>query len=372
MSLIKAAEDALKARPEDTVSKVASRMIGEKRSEAVVIKDGEYKGILFARELAKRHINNPDKTGIGRFTKNVKAVSAEAPLMGVIESMLINDYKSIPVKAGKKIFVLTKLGILKLIKGDAALKNKTARDIMQFPYCVSYSDSIETAVAVLREMGVSRLPVINKKGRPEGLIEALDLLRADIRKHRPSVGEISGENLHLGGVLASSIMRKNIQTANPSTKIPDLISLMINKKDPTVLIEEEGKMAGVVTPKLILELVTREHSREGAEGVYVRISGLQEEDRFIKSVVDEEIRNEVKKLGKIFHISRMVLHVKKHKETGDRRKFSVKGRLITEYGYFFADDYGWDVTKAIKGILQKFEREILKKKERAEVYRRCY
>jgi len=372
MGLIEIAESALIFKPEDTVSKVASRMIRESKSEAVIIKNGEYKGILAAGEMAKRKIDNPDKTEIRKFVRKIKTISPEAPLDDVISSMLTNNYKSVPIKTGKKFFILTKLRILDLIKGESGLKNREAKDIMKFPYCISSNDSIETAMSVLREMNVSRLPVINKKGKTEGLIETLDLLRADTRRNRSKLGEGAGEKIHLRGVLINSIMKKNIPAASPNTKIPELINIMLEKNASTVAIEDKGKLSGIITPKLILELVTKEHFRKNIEGVYVRISGLQEEDTFIKSVVDEEIRNEIRKLGKVIPIDYMVLHVKKHKKTGDRQKYSVKGRLITERGYFFASDYGWDITKVIREILHKFEKEIIKKKEKSEVYRRGY
>ena len=50
----------------------------------------------------------------------------------------------------------------------------------------------------------------------------------------------------------------------------------------------------------------------------------------------------------------------RHKETGKRVKYSVKGRLITEKGMFFADDHAWRLTKAVKGVLEKMEREVVK------------
>ncbi len=224
----------------------------------------------------------------------------------------------------------------------------------------------------LRELDVSRLPVINKTGRTEGLIETLGLLRADTHRQRSQVGEGSGEKIHLRAVLINSLMKKNIPIADPDTQVTGLISLMLERNTSTVVIEEKGKISGIITPKLILELIIKEPFRKRVEGIYVRISGLQEEDTFIKTVVDEEIRNEIRKLGKIIPIDNMVLHVKKHKKTGDRQKYSVKSRLITEKGYFFASDYGWDITKVIRGILQKFEKEIIKKKEKSEVYRRGY
>jgi CBS domain-containing protein len=292
--------------------------------------------------------------------------------MDVIGSILRNNYKSIPVKSGKGFFILTKLRILGLVKNEPELKNKRAKDIMQFPYCISTDDSIETAMSVLRDLDVSRLPVVNKSGGTEGLIETVGLLRADTERKRSKVGEKSGEKIRMRGASVSSLMKKNIPKASPHMQITELINTMLEKNISTIIIEDQGKISGIVTPKLILESITKEPFRKSIEGVYVRISGLQKEDTFIKSVVDEEIRNEIRKLGKIIPIDNMILHVKKHKKTGNRQKYSVKGRLITENGYFFAADYGWDVTKVTRGILQKFEKEIIKKKEKSEIYRRGY
>ena len=132
-----------------------------------------------------------------------------------------------------------------------------------------------------------------------------------------------------------------------------------------MIIEKGGKVAGIVTPKLILKLLGQE-----VQGIYVRVSGLQKEDTFIKGVVDEEIRNEIQKLARFFPIDHMVMHVDRYHKTGKRVKYSVRASLITERGIFFAKDHGWDITKAVRGILHKLEREIIKKNEKAEVYRR--
>ena len=52
-----------------------------------------------------------------------------------------------------------------------------------------------------------------------------------------------------------------------------------------------------------------------------------------------------------------------------RAKYSVKARLITEKGSFFADDHAWDITKAVRGVLQKFEAEISKKVGKSRTFR---
>lgn len=366
MNLLDIAEPALVVNSKDPVSRVASRMFRTGRHEVLVFEDKDYKGIVVARDLAKRKINEPDKIRIGKFVRMIKPISPETPLEDVINSILINDYKSVPVQKGKKFFVLTKLNILNRLKNDPWFKNKRAGDIMIFPHCVSSSDSITTAMAVLRDLNISRLPVIDEKDRIEGLVDAIDLLKADTDRKRVGMGERAGAKISLREVYVTSLMNKNIPKAGPSTPVKGLIEAMLEKKTPCVVIEDRGRVAGIVTPRLVLKLIGKK-----VEGVYVRISGLQEEDNFIKSVVDEEIRNEVRKLGKFFPVRQMVIHVDRYHETGRRIKYSVKARMMTGRGMFFADDHAWDVTKAVRGVLQKFEREILKKKKRREVYGRA-
>ena len=96
--------------------------------------------------------------------------------------------------------------------------------------------------------------------------------------------------------------------------------------------------------------------------MYVETAGFQDEDEFIKSVIDNEITREVRLLAKLAHIDYMTLHLSKYNEAGRRTKFSVHGKLITNIGMFFAQDYAWDLTQAVRGVLQKLEKEVQKKR----------
>ncbi len=97
------------------------------------------------------------------------------------------------------------------------------------------------------------------------------------------------------------------------------------------------------------------------DGVNVTVSGIHDEDEFMRSKVNEEISHAVKKLGSIVPLSGFVMHVRKYHETGNKKKYSVQARLVTEEGNFFSDDYAWDLTKAVKGALDKLEREVTHK-----------
>jgi hypothetical protein len=100
------------------------------------------------------------------------------------------------------------------------------------------------------------------------------------------------------------------------------------------------------------------------DGVNVTISGIHEEDEFVRLKLNEEIVHTISKLGKMIPIDSFVMHVRKYHKTGNRIKYSVQTRLITEKGEFFSDDYAWELTKAAKGTLEKLESEVIRKSEK--------
>jgi len=364
MNLLDFAEQAITFDAKDTVTKVTSKMFRDRNYTAVITRSGNYEGVVVARDIATRNINNPDKVEIKQFVTAINPISPQTPIKYVIESVLINNYNTVPISDQDGVKILTKLGMLNIVKDSESFKKYKAKDIMRYPYCVNADDNISIATSILKEMGVSRIPVLSKTGSIEGLLTTIDLLKADTTRERSTVGEKYGEKQKYRDHPVSSIMNRKTVKIDSSSSIKNVIELMLKEKVETVLIEDNNKIAGIITPKEILKILTdarREKEIEDrANGIYVRISGIQEEDVYIKGLIDSEITNEVKKLAKIIRIKCLVLHVSASKSSGHRKKYSVKGKLITEKGYFFANDEDWDLTKTVRSVMNKFERETMK------------
>ena len=107
------------------------------------------------------------------------------------------------------------------------------------------------------------------------------------------------------------------------------------------------------------------------EGIHIRVSGLREEDVFTRDGVYDEMVGTMKKLMSMLTISDFTLNVKKYHETGDRKKYSVKIRLITDKGDFHADDCEWSIFRAVKKTLEKLEREVFRKEGKEKVHSRA-
>lgn len=372
MNLGDVAGSPLVFEPGTPVSKLVSKLFQERATEALVFENGRYLGIIQARDLVKRNIQDPDKTKLDSLKAIIRKVTpfpADAGLEDVVQSILTNGYKSVPVKRGDDFLVATKLDILKLFPRDV-LKNKKVKDVMVFPYCVGAGDTLAVARSVLRQMGAIRVAVINEKGGVEGMIETLDLLNSVITTHRDTGqkrhGEGRGDKIHLGEILASSktIMQSTFVRMDQEAPLTDVVKKMLDTKTSTIVVED-GRFHGIVTPTEIFRLLKKEVS-----GIYVQVTGQQKEDIFIRSVVDEELRNEIQKLAKTLPIEYMTLHIDRHNPEGKRVKYTVKAKIVTEKGVFYAHAHAWDLTKAIHELLDRFERDIYRKKEKSRDYTR--
>jgi predicted transcriptional regulator/ribosome-associated translation inhibitor RaiA len=350
-------EKPLVIRPGYTVGQAASKMLSQRRHEAIVL-DGENRllGIVLARDIVKRKVSDPHKAKIEQFMIEQRPLLPGTSVSEIINAFLVNDYRTVPVKKGDGIMLLTKFDLLKLLKGDSAIREKKAEDAMKFPYCINMGDSLSAARAMIKDMNVSRLPVV-KDGKVEGMIDTLDLLDLIVKGETTKRGEPDEERTHMDSVPASAFMRKDFPTAGPETPLSVVVDSIL-KNQSAVIVERDGRLLGMVTPGDVLKLLGKE-----VKGAYVTISGVEEEDDFIKSVIYQEIGATLKKINKICPVNYLVVHADKY-GTGKRTKHIIKARLATEKGFFFAHDHAWDLAQAVKGSLAHLEKEVIKRKER--------
>lgn len=369
MNLVDISEKALVFSPDETVSKVASRMYREHRTEALVFDRDKYIGMFTARDLVKRRINDPDKVKLANLKAIIKKIKPFGPRSDppeIIQYILINGYSSVPFREGKTFSIITKLGLLRLLPKEV-YKGRRASQVATYPFCVSLGDSIAVAKSMIRQMRLFRLVIVDEKSRADGIVDTLDLLSTIVDKHQASRGELAGNAIKLEEVLASSprIKQSHFITVAPETGLGEVVERMVKQGEPVAIVQDE-KLEGMITPADILAL-----QAPAQEGVLVKITGQQQEDPFIKTVIDEELTHFASKIGKMLPIQDITVDIDRKESDGKRVKYSVKAKLITERGMFFAHDFAWDVTKALRGVIHKLEREVEKKLGKQRVFGRA-
>ena len=360
MNLLDLAEPALILQSDDSVSRAASEMMRLSRPDALVFNGKEFIGILSAVEIVKKNIPNPQKEKVSSLPiKKVHPFPPESDPEELIDFILLEKFKSIPILSAGKYFTVPKLNLLKLLD-QSVLKGKSASDVQVFPESVSPDDQLSVAHSILRETHTT-IAVVSGN-RAEGVIEPIDFLHSVISVQRLPRESSKGERTRSSEILSSSIMRKNPFRVRPQAPLAGVVNEMIRRKTPTVIVEDE-KFRGIITPSSILKLKKKKIS-----GILVRVEGQKKEDPFIRSIIDEQIQHEVRKLGKIIPIDYLVLHISRHNEGGKRVRYSIKSRLITGKGMFFAEDHSWDLTQSMSGVLKKLEKEVLKKSGKKRLY----
>jgi CBS domain-containing protein len=361
MELQDVIEKAFLVKPDETLSYVISRMSGERRYEAFVF-DGEFKGIVTLDDIVKRRVTDPQKIKISYFMKPLHPFSVSTSVEDIINYMLVSEYRSVPIEKEGEIYAVTKPKLLKFVK-DEVFETKKAEDVMQFPYCASENDTVSTVISIMKDTGMNRIPILNGEGRFMGLIDSLSLFKVFEDQRRSKRGERFGDRMKLEGIGVKAFMRTDVLKAGPETNLKNIVKDISKEGVCAVIVEKNEKFMGIITVKDIFKLIGK-----SLETVYIRITGLDDEDEFIKAKIDDMVENTISKLLKFTTVTYVAIHVDTMKTGGSRTKYSVHGRIVTEKGSFHASESKWDPTKAIKLFLSKIEREVHKHVEKSRGY----
>ncbi len=359
MNLLDVAKKPLVLRHDDRVSHAISSMISGKIPEALVFKRGTLLGVLLSRDLVKKRITDPSNVTVESYVRRIDALPASSSRNEIAKAILINDYKAVPiVDETGEMRILRKRDLLKLFLKEPSLKKARASDVMRFPFCVSRDDDIATTRSIFTDMNVIAVPVVEENNKVIGLVISTGLLKSVIEKQRPMRGEASGESFKADSANVSVVMSPDIQRTDHDSSLRDVARGMTERDSGIVVVEKDGRMVGVITPRDILKTLSRERT------IPVSVTGAQQEDPFIRKVMDSDMQSLLKKLSKMADIDNFTLHVDRYRQKG-RTKYSLKAKLVTRKGVFFSADHEWDITKALKGALEKLEREFMKKREKS-------
>ncbi len=114
-------------------------------------------------------------------TKDVISVKAETPSEKIIQLMRNTGHDGFPVKDNDTV-----IGMVTAFDLLLKHRNKSVQDIMSTNLVVADQDmTINDAARVMFRMGISRLPVIDKKGKLVGIITNTDIVRSHIERSTP-------------------------------------------------------------------------------------------------------------------------------------------------------------------------------------------
>jgi len=355
--------EILSVKPNDKITKFISLMERKHVHEAPVIEKKKLIGMVRFDTLVKKGITNPSKQKIRSIMdfppptlKSNQSVNEAADLL------FKTGLRALPVvDGGKVVGILAIWDILDIAAATKTFRQTTAGTVMSVAEVIGQDSDIGTARVIMRERGISRLPVVDEAGKLVGVLGVMDLIKA-IKRPREKMTwyGMAAEMERIVSLPVSNVMNNRPPTVRKTDSLSDVVKVMNRFKCSGVTVVDYGVPVGVVTIKDLLEVFV---AGLAEKGVYYHAIGLEGEDDWAIETVHRMIADTLQKVAYIVPVQFAIAHFKKHEVGGLRTKWSVRVRIMTTKGVFVAKAWAWDPRDAIIKALGHLERGLIKWKE---------
>ncbi len=352
------------AEPNGTISEAIGLMRKHDLEEIPIVKDDQVVGIIGdSTFIEKRSLSFSTK--LSHVMNKPPKVSEDDSLVRVSEMLLSSNYRGVPVTSenGEYKGFLSRKDITDIIPSLEELKNTEVKDFMTpSPATIREHDHIGKARAMMKRYDLRVLPVVDKHGKLSGMVSIQDILEEIARPiSREEKGDRTGErDSPYNDIEVRSVMSEPPITTEPNSSIHSAADLMKENNISTLAVTSNDDIKGVFTQFDLIEILT---SFREAEQVYVQITGLDEKPEVYDQMYDV-IQGYMKKINKVLKPLVLNVHVVSHQKDGSQSKYSVRLRLSTDYGMFYAKKFDWNIMTALDSCLESLQKRVYKDKEK--------
>lgn len=349
------------ASPDDSLSEVLGRMRKHDIHEIPVVKKRKLVGIVSYNTLIKRR-SLPLSTKVERIMVAPPKIRETDSVPKVAEMMMSTGARAIPVTSRTRLLgIISRTDLIESIRGMNILSDVDVSGIMsRSPQCVSETHTIQEARSLMKDLDERSVPVCEESGHLVGVVGIKDLADYFARtKESERRGDFVGEKEALE-VEVRSLMRTPPITVPPNAKLSEAVDLMIENDISSILVTEDRQPVGIVTQVDIIEFIA---SFRTTEDVFVQITGLEEEPD-VYDTMYERIQKTIDRIGQILTPKILNLHVAQHHARGDTSKYTMRARLATDRGLFYARHFDWNIHRTLDGLMDQLEDFVKEDKER--------
>ncbi len=353
MKVAELMEEPVVLKPGESVARFVS-LLEKGFHEAAVVSRGRYLGVVNYREVASKGVSDPTKTKVSSVLSHPPVLSPEDGVREAAEKLLHSPYRSLPVVSGGRLVgMVFDTDIVGSVSSSKEFRKTPVEEVMSPAVVINQKDDIGKARVLMREKGISRLPVVNDEGELVGLVTVTDLLKAVKPRERISWYSMAAEKLTLMNIPVSVIMNPNPVTISRDTSLSEAADLMRSRKI-SGLVVSNGGVIGVVTVRDLLEFYL---SLSEKPETRVQVTGC--DDPGARTLVERF----AEKTRRMVPLNFVHLRVKTYRKEG-RKKYSVRLRVNTDRGTFVSRAHSWDLLEAVGDAIDQAERIIVRKKEK--------
>jgi CBS domain-containing protein/ribosome-associated translation inhibitor RaiA len=354
-----ATRDYVAVDADERLSKVRSRFERENPKGFIVTEDDEYEGVINERQLVQSHVQ--DSAKVRSLVEPAPKVGRQDGVREVARVLVEGGTRIVPVFEGDALWgVVTADDIL-----TAVLSNLDALDVSDIyteqVITVTDETNVGRAINLLREHGVSRLPVIDSEDRLIGMVTTHDIADFAVRgMERQQKGDRSGDRDRVLDIPVYDIMNSPVETTTLDASVETAVERMLDNDYAGLVVTagEDRTVDGIITKTDVLRALTFTEE----EHMDVQVTNVHLLDTLAREQLRERIEDVADKYQKM-QVHHAHVRLKQHKE-------SIRGtplmqcqiRLRTNKGQVAASGEGYGARNAFGVALDKLERRVLEVK----------
>ncbi len=376
LSILKSQIDSMSAKdiletefptlgPDDTLADSLALMRKTGYQDIPVVEDGSYAGMVRYGTILRKKSTTPE-TKVKSLTSNLPTLSEDTEITKIAEHMVTNNCRQLAVVSGKKITgIVSRTALIGIAAEMKSLKDVKVWEIMTTPVeYVSNNAMLSEAVDTMRRLDIRTMPVIDSAGALVGVVGMKEVIDNGWKAGERSVAGISKSPSTQ--IPVESVAVTNVKTVDWEDDMENAADMMASMKISTLPVMDGDEMVGILTEYDIIEMISACRERER---LYVQISGLDDEDKIYSDAMYSDIASEMAKINKIYTPESLTIHVTRYNEAGDKKKYSLIGKLFVDGRTFNAKEVGWDLIQTNNDLVKKLG-EMVKERKDNHVSRR--
>ncbi len=347
--------------PDDTVSDSLALMKRTGYQEIPVVDKGSYCGMMRYSTILRKKSAVPD-TKIKTLLSSLPTIEEDMEVTEIAELMVTNNCRQLAVVDGKKVTgIVSRTALIQIAAGLKSLRDIRVWEIMTTPvvYCRD-NDMLAAAVDTMREMDIRTLPVVDSADRLVGVVGMKEVIEHGWKSGDRSAGIGAMSKNPANQIPVSSVAVTHVLTVDWEDDMDVAADIMSTKKISTLPVTDGNELIGVLTEYDIIELISACRERDQ---LYVQISGLTEEEKVFTDAMYDDIGAEITKISKICRPDSLSIHVTRYNEDGDKKKYSLIGKLFANGITYNAKAIGWDLIQVNKDLMKKMSEDVNTRKE---------
>lgn len=303
------------------------------------------------------------KTGINGMIRKTPKITPDTTIYEAARLMVESQTRQLPVFDKTKVKGVVTTESLMQRAAETEFGEKPVSCMMsEGVISLDSEDHVGKLINILREEGISRVPVLSK-GKLVGIVTMHDLLQLIAPNSTDHVEGAVGKNSPMREIKVKDIMTDSVVTVKPDSTIREAVELMIKRDIQGVIVYEDKKVKGIMTATDVLLALAALKRNEVRTPFTLQMSHGNMVD-YDQEYVYTSLTSFVKKFEKFLVGGYVNVYFKQHKETFRGTPLVLcRVRLKSDHSFYSAKGEGWGADGAFHIALSTLERQVMNDKD---------